>query len=200
MTTSAASRDKAHFERLYAASDDPWHFRDSAYEREKYAATLAALPPRIFENGLEVGCSIGELTARLAQNCRRLLGIDIVESPLRAARARCAGLNHVQFRQMGVPGDWPSGQFDLIVLSEVLYFLAPDDLRATAARVLVSLAPGGFVLLVNWLGPTGDPGTGDTAAEAFIAATAPDLRPTLQQHHAKYRIDLLSARPTTEHP
>lgn len=194
MTTPYASRDKAHFERLYAASDDPWHFRDSAYEREKYDATMAALPARIFQNGLEAGCSIGELTARLAQRCRCLLGIDIVEAPLRAARARCTGMKHVSFRQMAIPADWPPGQFDLIVLSEVLYFLAADDLRATAARVRASLAARGVVLLVNWLGATGDPGTGDEAAEAFIAATAPELRLTFQQLQTQYRIDLLSAQ------
>jgi SAM-dependent methyltransferase len=192
MTNQTASRDKAHFERLYAASDDPWHFRDSAYEHEKYDATLAALPKRIFTNGLEVGCSIGELTARLAQRCRCLLGIDIVEAPLRAASARCADMNHVDFRQMAVPGEWPAGKFDLIVLSEVLYFLAPNDLRATAARVRASLAADGIVLLVNWLGATGDPGTGDSAAEAFIAAASPELRLALQQLRSRYRIDVLS--------
>jgi hypothetical protein len=95
---------------------------------------------------------------------------------------------------MAVPGDWPAGRFDLIVLSELLYFLAADDLHAIAARVRASLTGNGIVLLVNWLGATGDPGTGDTAAETFIAATAPDLRPTLQRRKLHYRIDRLAPR------
>src|ERR1039457_5637267 len=85
---AARSCGASHFERLYAASDDPWHFRTSPYERKKYAATLAALPSRRFASALEVGCSIGELTSLLATRCNSLIGIDIAEAPLVAARAR----------------------------------------------------------------------------------------------------------------
>ena len=38
------SLEPAYFEALYAADPDPWRFATSAYEREKYTATLAALP------------------------------------------------------------------------------------------------------------------------------------------------------------
>ena len=59
------SWDASVFDKLYANSDDPWKFETSDYEREKYDATLAALPPGRFGNALEIGCSIGVLTARL---------------------------------------------------------------------------------------------------------------------------------------
>ena len=35
--------DPGYFERLYARDPDPWRFATSEYERDKYAATLAAL-------------------------------------------------------------------------------------------------------------------------------------------------------------
>ncbi len=188
---SVRTRDAAHFDRLYAANADPWGFRTSGYEHDKYRATLAALPDRRFRSALEVGCSIGELTRRLAPRCDRLLGLDLSEAALREAEAACAGLDGVGFRRAAVPADWPDGAFDLVVLSEVLYFLVPDDLAAVAGRCLGSLEPGGVVVLVNWTGPTDDPLSGDDAAELFIAGTAARLRAVRQERHPGYRLDVL---------
>ncbi len=190
---SARTRDAAHFARLYAASPDPWGFRTSGYERDKYAETLAALPDRRFRSALEVGCSIGELTRRLAPLCDRLLGLDLSDAALREAAATCGELAGVAFRQATVPSEWPDGPFDLVVLSEVLYFLVPDDLAVLARRCLDSLDPGGVVLLVNWTGPTDDPLSGDDAAEMFVAHAAPRLRRVRQDRHPGYRLDLLGA-------
>ncbi len=188
---SGRTRDAAHFERLYAASPDPWGFRTSGYEHDKYRATLAALPERRFGSALEVGCSIGELTRRLAARCDRVLGVDLSEAALREAEAACAGLAGVEFRRAMVPAEWPGGAFDLVVLSEVLYFLVPDDLAEVARRCLDGLAPGGLVLLVNWTGPTDDPLSGDEAAALFIAGVGPRLRAVRQERHAGFRLDLL---------
>jgi SAM-dependent methyltransferase len=189
MSGGRPSRDGAYFDRIYAASDDPWHFRSSPYERKKYAATLAALPPGRFRAGLEIGCSIGELTRLLAQRCDAVCGVDIAAAPLAVARARCADLAHASFIRANVPRDWPGGHYDLIVLSEVLYFLSREDRAAVARLVCNALTRDGVVLLVNWLGYSENPCGGDEAAEGFAAAAAPDLRFDLQQRHELYRID-----------
>jgi cyclopropane fatty-acyl-phospholipid synthase-like methyltransferase len=191
MSEQTPSRDASHFDRIYEKSADPWHFRNSAYEREKYRATIAALPPRRFRSALEIGCSIGELTRLLAKRCDAVHGLDIAAAPLETARQRCDDLYQVRFSQMAVPGQWPIGQYDLIVLSEVLYFLSAADIAATAARVRQALTDRGLVLLVNWLGRTDDPTPGDDAADMFIAAASPDLRVDLQQRQERYRLDRL---------
>ncbi len=80
-----ASLDCQYFEDLYAKDPDPWRFASSDYERRKYKVTLAALPRGRYARALEVGCSIGGLTQKLAARCDRLLAIDIAEGPLRAA-------------------------------------------------------------------------------------------------------------------
>jgi chemotaxis methyl-accepting protein methylase len=66
---------------------------------------------------------------------------------------------------MRIPCEWPDERFDLIVLSEVLYFLAPSDIASVADRVAGTLAPDGIVLLVNWRGQVDDPCTGDQAVK-----------------------------------
>ncbi len=181
----------AHFDALYAADPDPWRFATNPYEHAKYDDTLAALGERRFVAALEVGCSIGVLTSRLAPRCDLLLAIDVAEAALAAARARCAGQAHVRFARIQVPREWPAGRFDLILLSEIVYYFAPADLASLAARVRGSLAPGGSALLVAWLGPTGAALSGDAASDGFIAATG--LAPMVQLRRPGYRLDLLQA-------
>lgn len=183
------SRDAAHFQRLYAATDDPWNFEASAYEQAKYRHSLAVLGQRHFAAGLEAGCSIGVLTRMLSERCGTLVGIDLVEAPLRLARQRCPG---VRFARMQVPEQWPAESFDLIVLSELLYFLNRTDIIRCAARVAASLRPGGLALLVNWLHQTDDPVTGDEAAELFIASSREALAVLRQERTDDYRLDLLT--------
>ncbi|MFL5287257.1 MAG: class I SAM-dependent DNA methyltransferase [Rhodopila sp.] len=187
------SHDPAHFERLYQSNPDPWAYLTSDYEAEKYRHALAVLDDGRFANGLEVGCSIGVLTALLAERCDALLGVDVVEQALDAARARNTGAAWVRFQRMQVPGDWPDGQFDLIVLSEVLYFFVPTDIDRIADRVVRSLRPAGTVLLVNWLGRGDDPISGDDAAARFLHAAMGKLAVTHQDRRPGYRVDRLRA-------
>jgi cyclopropane fatty-acyl-phospholipid synthase-like methyltransferase len=189
---SKSSRQAQHFERLYRENPDPWSFTTSRYEQQKYEATLSALGTRRFQLALEVGCSIGVLTSRLAARCDELVGVDFAASAVAAARVRCARLPGVRIEHMQVPRQWPKGLFDLILFSEVLYFLDESDLRETCAQALHSLLPDGLVLLVNYTGETDDPLDGDTAASSFIKAAAPTLQPILERREPHYRLDLLA--------
>jgi predicted TPR repeat methyltransferase len=189
---NAPSRDAAYFAALYDANPDPWNFTSSAYENQKYQVTMAALEGRRFTRAFEIGCSIGVITRRLAPSCEALLAVDIVDSALAAAQARCADMSHVRFGNVRLPDQWPAGQtFDLILISEMLYFLAPPDITRLAHLAADSLLPGGIVLLVNYTEQIDEPSTGDQAAEIFIAATRTSLAPTLQDRHEKFRIDRL---------
>jgi hypothetical protein len=67
--------DTEYFKGMYATESDPWQFATSAYERDKYAATLAALPRSRYASALEVGCSIGVFTHQLCPRCDTLLGL-----------------------------------------------------------------------------------------------------------------------------
>ena len=188
MSRRVGSIDRTYFDALYAADPDPWQFATSDYEREKYAASLAALPDATYQAALEVGCSIGVFTRALAARCKTLLALDVADAALAQARQQCRESN-VTFQNRSVPDDWPEGSFDLIVLSEVLYYLDISALSRVAAKVDLSLPQGGVVLLVHYLGETDYPISGDEAAETFIAATK---YPVLS--HARtstYRLDVL---------
>ncbi|GAB3861989.1 class I SAM-dependent methyltransferase [Hymenobacter terrigena] len=186
-----------YFDHVYQANRDPWNFETSPYEREKYAATLAALPHPHYAEVFEIGCSLGVLTAQLASRCGHLLAVDVSEAALAQARARCADLPQVEIRQLQVPEEFPSQSFDLIVLSEVGYYWSPADLARAADLFVAGLNPGGQLLLVHWTPPVHDyPLTGDDVHEFFLAKTTENgpLRHLGGQRHETYRLDLLEKR------
>ncbi|WMS44796.1 SAM-dependent methyltransferase [Acuticoccus sp. MNP-M23] len=178
------------FDNLYRADPDPWTFTTSDYERRKYEATLAALPRQTYAHALEVGCSIGVLTASLATRCDAVTGLDVSPVALELAAARCRG-HAVRLVRAEIPREWPEGRFDLIVFSEVLYFLTAEEVAASAVCALAALEPGGDILLVNWLGPCDTGLTGEEAVTVFaiaIEAGGGHCRTLLRTE--QYRIDL----------
>ena len=185
------SRTAAHFKRLYESNPDPWDFSTRPYEQAKYRHTVQALGRRRFAAGLEIGCSIGILTRMLASRCDTLLGVDIVEHPLDAARWRCADQPWVRFERMQVPQEWPNGRFDLMVFSEVLYFLSPADIDRCARCVTACLLADTTVLLVNWHGRSDDPCTGEEAVSRFVKATKGVLWVARQDRRDGYQLDVL---------
>lgn len=192
MTPSSGSLPPDYFDSLYARDADPWRFETSAYEREKYDKTIRSLGRPRYGRALEVGCSNGVLTQRLAPICDHLIAIDVAEAALDQARRRLGAEAHVTLLRAGLPDQLPSGPFDLIVLSEVLYYLDEADLKRAARACLDRLAPAGEVLLVHWLGATPDyPLSGDEAAEIFLKETQETLTKALTLRREQYRLERL---------
>lgn len=131
------------------------------------------------------------LTAALAPRCDRLVAVDVAPVALEQARARCADLPNVRIETARVPDDWPEGCFDLILLSEVVYYLDRDDVKRLSRRIEASLHGSTDIVLVHWTGETDYPLTGDEAAEALIRATERFARPIHRSRTDAYRLDVL---------
>ena len=192
MTRRDTTIGATYFDALYTTEADPWRFRTSDYERDKYAATLAALSKPRYARALEVGCSIGVFTAQLAGRCDALLAIDASDVALRTARDACAGCDSIVFEARMVPAEFPPGTFDLIVLSEVIYYLDAADLHRLAARCEEALSPGGEIVTCHWLGDTDYPLTGAVASDLFARAMLRRLPAQATLHDRDYRLDRLS--------
>lgn len=190
MTRHTESLSAEYFERRYRDDIDPWDFRSSAYEREKYDATLTALGKPLYQRVLEVGCSIGVLTAKLAKRSERLLAIDASQTAICAARENAP--SNVTFEEKVLPGDFPNGPFDLIVLSEVLYYFSEADLRIVADLCCAALAPGGEMVLCHWLGETDYPLTGCQASDIFAEAVVMRAPSRRILRDDVYRLETLS--------
>lgn len=180
-----------YFEAVYNASDDPWNFSASEYEARKYAETVAALPSRKYAAAFEIGCSIGVLTAHLAAFCERLLAVDVNDKALAQAQARCQDYPQVSFEKMFVPREFPAGKFDLIVVSEVGYYLSVGDWKTAQEKILEHLDFGGNIVLVHWTHFVHDyPQTGDDVHELFAENCAGRLTLLKTARTADYRLDV----------
>jgi len=183
--------DAAYFDALYTANADPWNFLKSRYEQRKYKATVAALGRRRFKRGLEIGCSIGLLTRMLAKKVEALTALDISAAAIEAAKVRNTDLSQVTFLADGFLQAELAPPYDLILFSEVLYYLTPDELAAASARTLELLESGGEVLIVSWLGKGHHPLSGDEATDGFIEGLGPAFRRIGRVRKKRYRMDHL---------
>jgi SAM-dependent methyltransferase len=139
-----------YFEHLFASSDDPWEFRQRWYEQRKRALTLACLPRQRYARIFEPGCANGELSAQLATRCDRLVACDTSTQAVELARERLADFPRAQVLQARLPQQWPDGRFDLIVISELGYYLSLDDLQQWIERALGCLTSDGQILACHW--------------------------------------------------
>lgn len=180
-----------YFEEKYRSDIDPWQFRTSDYEREKYAATIDSLGSARYANALEIGCSIGVLTALLAKRCDQVLAIDGSSTAIAAARQ--ARVPNATFQVGTLPQDFPAGRFDLIMLSEVMYYFVEVDLVRVAALCTAALRPGGDIVLCHWLGETDYPLTGRAASDLFTQAVAAILPARALLRDDVYRLERFSS-------
>ncbi|MBL4678151.1 MAG: PIG-L family deacetylase [Mucilaginibacter sp.] len=180
----------AYFQQLYKSNRDPWGFETSAYEQRKYEDTIAHLSRERYGRGLEIGCSIGVLTNKLQSRCKSLLAIDISEVALQVARERLKEYPQVCFELRGIPGPLPKDHYDLILMSEVGYYLSMKDLLVARQQIAESLQPGGTLMLVHWTHYVADyPLTGDQVHEVFLEEKT--WSATRHNRTADYRLDVL---------
>lgn len=180
----------ADFEARYRADPDPWGYRERRYEREKYTATLAACGDGPFASALELGASIGVFSALLAPRCHGLTTIDLARTAVALARPRLEPYPHVRALLGTLPEDLPDGAYDLVVASEILYYLSEPDLHGTLHRLEPVMLLGARLVAVHWR-PTGPDRWLDAATVHAALRAQPWLEPVHSGGTDEYRLDVL---------
>lgn len=173
--------DPDGFEALFQAEPDPWDYAASSFERQKRKVLLAGCGLRCRGRVLELACANGETSAALGPLALRLLAQDASPTALRHAEARNAQSRRIRFVPGILPRDMPRGPFDLIVASEILYYLSPRDLAACLAGIERALAPGGRLVMLHHVLDFADAATRPALAvrlaeQAFGRRLVPALR------------------------
>jgi hypothetical protein len=162
------------FEARYRVDPDPWGYLESEYERRKYAATLAACGPGPFACALELGGSIGVFSAMLAPRCERLVTVDVSPTAVASARSNLASHPSAEPIVGAIPAAVPRLAYDLVVASEILYYLSNDELAGTLALLHRTMVAGATLVAVHWR--PGGPERPRDAAQAHAAlANVPGL-------------------------
>ncbi|MCW3492553.1 bifunctional PIG-L family deacetylase/class I SAM-dependent methyltransferase [Microbacterium sp. SSM24] len=161
--------DAAWFDAFYDRNaSDPWGFESRWYEERKRAILLASLPSQHLGRVLEVGCATGVLTAEFAPRSDTVVAMDAAAVAVARTRRRLDHDARVTVLQGTAPGDWPEGEFDTIVVSEVGYYLTRSDLNQLIHRAAESLSEQGCVVACHWRHPVAEyPLTGDDVHDAL---------------------------------
>lgn len=210
-------RAEAVFDRLYARAEDPWRYLSSPYERRKRALTLAMLSRPRYGRAVEAGASIGVLTAELAARADEVVGLEASPLAVERAQARLADLPHAQVLRAVLPGQWPQdvgaaahddgpptsatearAGIDLAVVSEIGYFLQPDELDDLVEYIDRDLALDGELLACHWRQPVqGWPLDGDDVHARL--ASDPRWQVVAEHLEADVRLALLTRAHIADH-
>jgi SAM-dependent methyltransferase len=199
MEDSKKSLDASYFNDLYGKNQDPWNFEGSEYEKGKYIQTMLMIPNGVYANVFEIGCSNGLLSMMLKDRSQKLLAVDSSSIAIGNAKKRLARFLNVTVQEMEVPRDFPDMRFDLILFSEVGYFMVEKDLITLRDKMTASLLPGGHLLMVHWTPQVKEfPLTGDQVHQVFISESGNEpnkpLRLLKNKTEEKYRMDLLQRK------
>jgi trans-aconitate methyltransferase len=164
-----------YFASMYEGSRDPWGFEERWYEQRKYAISLASLPEPRSRRAVEAGCANGALTELLAPRCDELFAFDFFDAAVERAADRMRTQEHVHVVNARYPAFWPHGTGDLVVWSEVAYYLTDAGAEHAVGGLRGWLEPGGTVVAVHYTGATDHPQRGTTVARWL------DGEPSLQR-------------------
>ena len=136
-----------HFENLYRQKQDPWNYEHSHFEREKYLKTLQAIPEEV-ETIWEIGCGEGVFTQLLLEKGKRVRGVDISPTALSRARERLKDFDdRVCLQKLNIAREDIEGTFDLILASEILYYLGGKDvLQSLEEKFFCHFYPSGKII------------------------------------------------------
>ncbi len=126
-----------------------WDFEASG-EQQRHELVLAAVagqyPHMSQANVLELGCSDGVFTARLAQCCASVTACDISAVALELARRRCQRLGNVSFQELDFAREALPGRYDIIFAMDVLEFIhGKRHLQGVVDRLAGALGTRGLM-------------------------------------------------------
>jgi SAM-dependent methyltransferase len=150
-----------HFERMYEGGDEPWSFSARGVEtlrHERLAAMVRTLVDgRRDARVLDLGCSLGQLTARLATLPAQVVALDLSPTAVSRAREQLRAQSAAQRLPLFAAGSATEiplarSSFDVVLASDGLYSwqLVPAE---RAAEIHETLKPGGHVILTEHMRP-----------------------------------------------
>ncbi|MFT3721987.1 MAG: SAM-dependent methyltransferase [Hyphomonadaceae bacterium] len=139
------------FEHKYAAHGDYFGYQTNQYEQAKYQRTLDLMRQWRQASGsaLEIGCSVGVFTAKIAGEFDAVTAVDIASEALALAEKQVASEGRVSYVQSDLVSLSVGKQFDVIFCAEVLMYVRQKD-AALACQVLDRhLGQNGLIIEVS---------------------------------------------------
>jgi cyclopropane fatty-acyl-phospholipid synthase-like methyltransferase len=150
---------------------DPFGFDRNPEEKLKFARTLEVCGEGPLGRVLELGCAVGSFTEILAPRATDVLALDVSQAAVDQVARRLRDRRNVRAKAMSIPAEFPGETFDLIVASDVLYYLSVEELKYCLSRIETTLADGGSFVAVHYVPRMGSVLNGDEAHDILVAHT-----------------------------
>lgn len=182
------------FDAVYRRDPDPWQVRSSRYEQRKLEIVLASLGRATYERAWDPACGVGELVLRLAQRCGSVLATDASPVAVEITRRHTSGEPRIDVREAVLPANADprsAASFDLMVLSEFLYYLDADARSETLALLDAVRSPRAEVMSLHWRHQPGDAwlSGADTQAEITDTLTGRGWQHTVHHDDVDFVLD-----------
>ncbi len=117
---------------------------------------------------LDLGCGYGFLSYMLGflSSDREIIGIDYDEEKIEVAENGYSKGENVSFLKMDIM-EFPFGQYESIILSDVLHYLQPTQQKELLDRCVENLAPGGIFVIRDGVKELKDRHRGTKLSELF---------------------------------
>ena len=136
------------FDRLYRMHRDPFGGEIFAYEQEKSAAVIKLLSGKQYRHILDIGCGSGMLTRMLAPLGKAITAIDFSSEAINHAVSFPKSPSNIEYLCADLRTFTLTPRYDLILCSEVLYYLTPEELEDVARKMSEVFALGTEILTV----------------------------------------------------
>lgn len=142
-------------DRQFGRRLDPFNYEHSEYERLRFNALLETIKRLNFEKVLEAGCAEGHFTARLVHCAKEVTALDISPVALERVQKRAPEAHFIKADLLR----WKpplKERYDLIVLSDVLYYLERPlvqlEFESLFGRIASWLTETGHIILADGFG------------------------------------------------
>lgn len=149
---------RGEFEAMYGDIEDPWGCAAVVDSLNNRLFMEILFHERGFERIIDVGCGLGAFTQRVKERQpeARVSGCDISATAVRKAMA---AYPEIEFFVLDIQKGEISGQYDLIILSEVLWYIL-DNVGEVFAKIHDALRPGGVLAIHQYFPDEQRYGTG----------------------------------------
>ena len=125
----------SYFDRLYTMSRDPFRLETSPYDVRKRERLMEVVTRRPTVMALDAGCGTGIIARMLAEHCDHVIAIDFSAQAVSRARAHNDRPERLDIRHADLTDLSLAERFDLVVCSEVLYYLEGAMLEAAVQGI-----------------------------------------------------------------
>ncbi len=147
---------RRNFKSIYATESDPWNIGNADSDRYNLYVDLITQNATGHEKILDIGCGFGAFLARFQGTFNKLVGVELSAEAVAKGKERFPFIQFIPGSADELAGILPEdSSYDLIVCSDVIYYLNERGKHRLLRSIAERLSPDGIAFIAAWC-PGGD--------------------------------------------